>query len=86
MEDLKKGDKLVDGCCDELEVITCSSIYGNGKYISVYITKDSDDDLEVYTLAELREDGYKLKPDTVELTVEELQDKLGYKIKIVESK
>lgn len=80
IDDIDKGDTLVDEFGDEIKVL--------GKCGLVYFLSE-DNDFDSYdcgcTLDQIKNWGYKLKEDeeVLELTVKDVEEKFGKKVKIV---
>ena len=87
MDNLEQGDILVDEVGDKIKIL---GICGLAYCISCNNNFDKARN-SLYTLKELKDNGYKVyqeEPEETipEMTVEEVQEKLGHKVKIVESK
>ena len=84
----KKGDVL-ENSYEKITIVDTSFITVKDELIDVYITQEIEDGAEglnTYTQEELDDDGFSNREDAKEMTVEEIQKELGYKVKVVESK
>ena len=81
---LKTGDVITDDYTTR-EVVGWSYITVGNDELKIFILKDEDDgDLMAYTLEELQDEEYHIKVEAKEMTVGEVEEELGYKVKIVE--
>lgn len=86
IEDVREGDKIVDTDGDVREVLTVCGQMVFATHANQEYRKDPDN-YTIFTIKELMGKGYKIvqpktEPETVEMTVAEVAEKLGLKGKL----